>query len=117
MNEVGITQAIVEIWKLVDELNNYITTEQPWVLAKDEANKTRLATVLYCASEGLRVLTVLLSPVIPKATAKLWAALTSNSLGDLSEQNITEAGNWGTLGSAKVGELEVLFPRIENKDE
>ncbi|NBW73538.1 MAG: methionine--tRNA ligase [Microbacteriaceae bacterium] len=117
IHRTAISEAIVSIWTLVDELNNYITTEEPWVLAKDEANRARLATVLYCASEGLRALNVLLSPVMPKATAKLWAALTEGKLGELAEQNISEAGNWGQLVSARVGDLDVLFPRIESKDE
>jgi len=117
MEVVAIGDAIAEIWKLVDELNNYITVQAPWVLAKDEANRERLATVLYVACEGLRVLTVLLSPIIPKATAKLWAALTEGSLGELSDQDITSTGDWGQLGSVKVSELAVLFPRIESKDD
>ena len=117
MEVVAIGDAIAEIWKLVDELNNYITVQAPWVLAKDEANRERLETVLYVASEGLRVLTLLLSPIIPKATAKLWAALTEGSLGELADQDITAAGDWGQLGGVKVSELAVLFPRIESKDE
>lgn len=117
IEKVAISSAISEIWKLVDELNNYITTQEPWVLAKNEANRERLGTVLYVASEGLRVLTVLLSPVLTKATAKLWAALTEGALGELAEQDITEAGSWGQLGQVRVSELAVLFPRIESKDE
>ena len=116
MDEVAIGDAISAIWTLVDELNNYITVSEPWVLAKDEVNTERLKTVLYCASEGLRVLNVLLNPVIPQAAAKLWAALTEGKLGELAEQDISEAGNWGQLGSSRVSDLAVLFPRIESKD-
>ena len=117
IDRTAITEAIISVWTLVDELNNYITTEEPWVLAKDESNRDRLETVLYCAAEGLRALTVLLSPVMPKATAKLWAALTAGTLGDLAEQNISEAGSWGQLANPTVGDLDALFPRIESKDE
>ncbi len=117
IDRLAIADAIAAVWKLVDELNNYITVQEPWVLAKDEANRARLGTVLYCASEGLRVLSVLLSPVMPQATAKLWAALTEGKLGELAEQNIAEAGTWGQLGQVKVSELAVLFPRIESKDD
>jgi methionyl-tRNA synthetase len=117
IDRTAITEAIIGVWTLVDELNNYITTEEPWVLAKDESNRDRLETVLYCAAEGLRALTVLLSPVMPKATAKLWAALTAGTLGDLAEQNISEAGSWGQLANPTVGDLDALFPRIESKDE
>jgi methionyl-tRNA synthetase len=114
IDEVAIHDAINSVWTLVDELNGYITSQEPWALAKDEANKARLETVLYVCSEGLRVLSVLLAPVIPKATAKLWAALTEGKLGELADQPLSEAGNWGQLlPGITVSELEVLFPRIE----
>ena len=114
IDEVAINEAINSVWTLVDELNGYITSQEPWALAKDEANRARLETVLYVCSEGLRVLSVLLAPVIPKATAKLWAALTEGKLGDLADQPLSEAGNWGQLlPGITVSELEVLFPRIE----
>jgi methionyl-tRNA synthetase len=99
----------------VDELNNYITTQEPWVLAKDEATRERLGSVLFTAIEGLRVLTVLLAPIMPKACEKLWGAIAS-SLGELSSQSIPEAGNWGQLTpGTKISELEALFPRVEEK--
>jgi len=114
IDDVAIHDAINSVWTLVDELNGYITSQEPWALAKDEANKARLDTVLYVCSEGLRVLSVLLAPVIPKATAKLWAALTEGKLGELADQPLSEAGNWGQLlPGITVSELEVLFPRIE----
>jgi methionyl-tRNA synthetase len=114
MDEVAIHEAINSVWTLVDELNGYITSQEPWALAKDEVNKARLETVLYVCSEGLRVLSVLLAPVIPKATAKLWAALTEGKLGELADQPLSEAGAWGQLlPGITVSELEVLFPRIE----
>jgi len=116
IDEVAINEAITAVWTLVDELNSYITVQEPWVLAKDEANRDRLGTVLYVACEGLRVLSVLLSPITPKATAKLWAALTSGQLGDITEQRLQDAGQWGQLPEGtKVTELEVLFPRIETE--
>jgi len=114
IDEVAIHEAISSVWTLVDELNGYITSQEPWALAKDEANKARLETVLYVCSEGLRVLCVLLAPVIPKATGKLWAALTEGKLGELADQPLSDAGAWGQLlPGITVSELEVLFPRIE----
>ena len=116
MQAVAVNEAIASIWTLVDELNNYITVQEPWALAKDEANRDRLATVLFVACEGLRVLSVLLSPITPKATAKLWASLTEGKLGDLADQILQDAGDWGQLDKGiKVSELEVLFPRIETE--
>ena len=114
LDKVAIHEAIAKVWTLVDELNLYITEQQPWALAKDEANRERLATVLYTTLEGLRILAVLLSPVVPKATAKLWSAIGSE-LGELSNQRIQDP-SWGLLpAGTKLGELEVLFPRVEDQ--
>jgi len=113
MDRVMIHEAIQKTWTLVDELNNYITVQEPWVRAKDDANRERLGTVLYTAAEGLRVLTVLLAPVMPKATAKLWSAI-GESLGRLDDQTIGNAGKWGQLvPGSSVKELEALFPRLD----
>lgn len=114
IDELAIHDAIAAIWTLVDELNNYITVQEPWVLAKNDDTRDRLATVLYTASEGLRVLAVLLNPITPKACAKLWSALAGESLGPIDAQRIGKVADWGQLlpGSA-VAELEGLFPRIE----
>ncbi len=113
MDRVMIHEAIQKTWTLVDELNNYITVQEPWALAKDDANRERLATVLYTAAEGLRVLTVLLAPIMPKANGKLWNALCA-SLGRLEDQRIGNSGNWGQLiAGSQVQELEALFPRLD----
>ncbi len=120
IERLAIHEAIAAIWTIVDELNGYITEQEPWVLAKgaadDSAKAARLGTVLYTASEGLRALAVLMSPVIPKATTTLWDALgASAGLGALTAQPIRDAGRWGQLpvGSA-VSPLTGLFPRIED---
>jgi len=118
-----IDEAISSIWTIVDALNLYITENEPWVLAKrrpelvegDEAQRGRLGTVLYTAAEGLRALAVLLSPVTPIATEKLWVALgAADTLGRLEDQPIREAGRWGILpAGAVVNALAPLFPRVE----
>ncbi|WP_411700423.1 methionine--tRNA ligase [Conyzicola sp.] len=112
---LAIHDAIAAIWTIVDELNGYITIQEPWVLAKKDETRERLSTVLYTATEGLRSLAVLLSPVIPEATAKLWNALGAPAgLGDLTDQVIVDAGHWGQLpAGSRLGTLEPLFPRIE----
>ena len=118
IEKVAIQDAISSIWTLVDALNNYITVTEPWALAKDETKRERLSTVLYVCAEGLRVLSVLMNPITPKATAKLWSALTSGVLGNLDENTIESATIWGVLpAGTKIGELEPLFPRIETEAE
>lgn len=120
-----IDEAISSIWTIVDELNGYITDNEPWALAKrrpeldegDEAQRERLGTVLYTAAEGLRALAVLLSPVMPVATEKLWVALgAAESLGRLQDQPLREAGTWGVLRpGTSVNGLSPLFPRVEQE--
>jgi methionyl-tRNA synthetase len=115
IDRVAIHEAISEIWRLVDELNNYITKAEPWVLAKSPQDRERLATVLYTCAEGLRVLAVALSPVMPIATEKLWSALAAD-LGELRDQPLAAAGQWGQLKpGSKVSTLEALFPRVEEQ--
>ena len=71
--------------------------------------------MLYTAAEGLRALAVLLSPVVPAATERLWESLgAGQELGPLSAQPIRDAGRWGQLAAGTtVNGLEALFPRIE----
>jgi methionyl-tRNA synthetase len=115
IQKLAIHEAVAAIWTIVDELNGYITLQEPWVLAKKDETRERLGTVLYTAIDGLRALAVLLSPVIPEATAKLWGALGAHAgLGELTDQVIVDAGHWGQLPvGSRLGSLEALFPRIE----
>jgi methionyl-tRNA synthetase len=116
MDDVAIQDALIAIWELVDALNSYLTEQEPWILAKDEANRDRLGTILYTSLEGLRTLAVALTPFIPKATAKLWASI-GHELGDLESQPLLEAANWNQLvAGKKINELESLFPRVEQED-
>lgn len=101
---------------LVDELNSYLTEQQPWILAKEESNLSRVGTILYTALEGLRVLAVALAPFTPKASAKLWAAI-GTDLGELEDVQTLDCVSWGQLGpGTNIGELDSLFPRIEQEE-
>jgi methionyl-tRNA synthetase len=116
MERFMIHEAIAAVWTIVDELNGYLTEQEPWALAKNETKRERLEAVLYTAADGLRALAVLLSPVIPQASAKLWRALGMEpAVGSVESQSLVDAGTPGGLpGGTTVGELEPLFPRIEN---
>jgi len=109
VSRLAVHEALTRIWELVDELNGYITTQEPWALAKDPANADRLATVLNTAVRGIGTLAVLLSPVVPVASAKLWTALSGT--GSVADQPIRSAWEWS--GGPRVEPLEALFPRIE----
>lgn len=109
IDRLAIHEAIAAVWELVDELNGYITIQEPWGLAKDPANRERLETVLNTVVRGLGTLAVLLSPVVPTATAKLWTAI--GGTGVVTDQRIDRAWEW--TGGTHVAPLEALFPRIE----
>ena len=117
IDSFAIHDAIAAVWTIVDELNGYLTEQEPWKVAKDEAQVERLHTILYTAAEGLRALAVLLSPVIPQSTQKLWVALGAEpALGALLGQSIPNAAQWGQLpAGAQTQPLDALFPRIETE--
>ena len=106
----AINEALATIWELVDALNGYITDTEPWALAKDPAQRERLESVLATAVHGLGTLAVLLAPVLPKATARLWEAIGGS--GTVESQRIDRA--WEFDGGSRVTALQAsLFPRIE----
>ncbi len=113
IERLAIHEALASIWTLVDELNGYITIQEPWALAKNPANSERLDTVLFTVVRGLGTLAVLLSPFIPDAAAKLWSAIGGN--GAVADHNVRAAWEW--TGGPSVTALESsLFPRIEQVD-
>jgi methionyl-tRNA synthetase len=96
-------------------VNGYVTERQPWVVAKDPANRAELSEILYNTAESLRALAVLLHPVMPQVTEKLWRSLGADkSIGDINDQKISQVVNWGQLPAGSlVTKTEVLFPRLE----
>ena len=105
IDRAEITQALDRIWQRVRRLNRYVEESAPWKLAKDPEQADVLATTLRSLAEGLRVLTVLLTPYMPESTAKLLAAL-----GD--ERTDLEAAEFGEgPGGGAIGELPPLFPK------
>lgn len=106
------SRALESVWSLVSAVNKYIVENEPWQLGeqKDEASLARLATVLYTSAEALRIITALLHPVLPTATARIWAQL---GLGDIASCRLTDL-KWGQLKlGTKLGKIEPVFPRAE----
>ena len=109
IDEFQIHDAVAEAFSIVDRLNGYITETTPWVLAKDEAQRDRLAEVLATNIRGIGTAAVLLAPIMPESAQKLWQGIGGE--GDIADQRIQDASSW--VGSDRVGELPPLFPRIE----
>ena len=115
MERFRIDEAIAATWTIVDALNGYITDNEPWALAKDVSERSRLGTVLYTAAEGLRALAELLSPIMPQSTRTLWSALGADrTVGEIGAQPLRDAGRWGVLpAESAVTALAPLFPRVD----
>ncbi|SHH99458.1 methionine--tRNA ligase [Clostridium grantii] len=108
MDALKLPEALDEIWTLVRRSNKYIDETMPWILAKDEAKKERLGTVLYNLIESLRFVAVMVSSFLPDTSAKM------------SEQLKIELTSWdsvasfdGTKAGTKLGVGEPIFPRID----
>jgi methionyl-tRNA synthetase len=111
----GGINAIMDFCKRV---NGYVTEKEPWILAKDPANKALLEEVLYNTAESLRALAVLLNSVMPTTCEILWQSLGAQDvLGALSTQKISNVATWGQLPvGARVTKTPVLFPRLESAE-
>lgn len=115
MNAFHINEAIGEIFKLVRLCNKYIDLTAPWLLAKDEANKARLGTVLYNLAECLRIIGVALQPFLTRTSPKIFAQL------GITDEALMSFDSIHTFGLLPVGQKvikgEALFPRIDMKKE
>ena len=109
-DEMQFSQALTELWALISRTNKYIDETAPWVLAKDEANRARLAAVMYNLCEAIRIISILVSPFLPHTAPKIQAQLGAPAAVLSWEQ----AGEWGLLPAGfTVQKGEIIFPRID----
>jgi len=115
LDKLQFSTALSEIWKVISRTNKYIDETMPWVLAKDDNNKPRLACVMYNLAESLRITSIILQPFMPETPEKIW-----HQLG-LKDKNIVEwesTKSWGLYPvGVKVNKGDVIFPRIDIKKE
>ena len=114
MDKTQLQNALAEIFKVVSRANKYIDETAPWVLAKDEANKPRLAAVLYNLLEAIRITSALISPFMPTTMPEVWKQIGAAE-DDVTYEN---AGKFGVLpADVTVNKGAVLFPRIDTEKE
>ncbi len=108
MESYHIADAVDAIMNFAKRCNKYIDETTPWSLAKDEAQKERLGTVLYNLLEGIRFLAVLLSSFMPETSKAILSQINCNkdSYESLESFGALESGN-------KVGTATPLFARID----
>ena len=108
MDKLTIPQALVEIFAVIQRANKYIDETAPWALAKDEANKPRLESVLYHLCEALRVSGILLNAYLPSTAPKMM-----DQLGlDASALDLAKTV-YGAQETYTVHKGDALFPRID----
>lgn len=110
MDALQFSVALTDIWKLIGDCNKYIDANAPWVLAKDEANKERLGTVLYHLAECVRIAAVLIGPFMPNTPERIFAQL---GLTDAQLKTWDSLSFGGLTAGIKVSKGEALFPRID----
>ena len=114
MDKYAFQNGLGEIFKVLSRANKYIDETTPWVLAKDESNKPRLASVMYNLLETIRICASLLKPFIPDSADKILGQIGASA----EEQIWEEAGHFGVLpANVTVHKGEALFPRIDMEKE
>jgi len=110
MDNMQFSLALSEVWNHISACNRYIDLNMPWVLAKDEAKRERLGTVLYHLAESLRIVAVLLQPCLTRCPEKIFAQLGL----DINDATWQSAQQFGLLpAGVQVTAQPALFPRID----
>jgi methionyl-tRNA synthetase len=107
--ELDFSGALSEVWSWIGQLNQAIVLVEPWSLAKDGARKAELDGFLYRLLEAVRLVAVLSSPVMPRASARIFAML---GLGE--REPVSADLEWGRLEpGTPLGAIAQLFPRVD----
>lgn len=109
MDQYKVSDGIEAVMKLLRSSNKYIDETAPWVLAKDENKKDTLKTVLYNLLEAIRISAILLEPVMPSTSQKIYAGLRT-------EMTRFTQLSFGEHKAYLVGDCEVLFKRLDIKE-
>lgn len=110
IDKTQLNNALAEIFKVVSRANKYIDETTPWVLAKDDEKKPRLAGVLYNLLDTVRIVSTLLAPFMPETMPKVWEQIGAGK-DAVTYENAAKFGV--LLKNVTVKKGEVLFPRID----
>ena len=111
MDSYHIADAVAAVFDLFGRANKYIDETTPWTLAKDEANKERLGTVMYNLLEAIRWGTVMLLPLLPGTANEVLGMLNAQARGF---DTIGTADKFcGIVAGSEVADSKVLFARVD----
>jgi methionyl-tRNA synthetase len=106
-------RALESLWAMIARVDKFLSDVKPWDLAKSEEQRETLGAVLYRAAETIRWLAVLLYPVMPESSKKIFTQLGLTE--DLKKTDPTNL-KWGGLQPGRrIGEVAPVFPRIDKK--
>ncbi|MCR4614670.1 MAG: methionine--tRNA ligase [Clostridiales bacterium] len=110
MDNLQFSNSLTDIWSLISRTNKYIDETAPWALAKDEANRSRLAAVMYNLCESIRIISTLIEPFMPNSAKIIKAQL--GLPAELDKWDNTD--KWDVLPSGfSVHKGDIIFPRID----
>jgi methionyl-tRNA synthetase len=111
--DLRLTDAVAALSDFVGEMNRYLVEAAPWAIAKDAARRDELAATLYDSLEGLRLIAIFSSPVMPSAAGRLWEQLGIEE--PLAAQRVPAAAEWGLLApGTRIRRGDALFPRLDD---
>ena len=113
MDQFGFNQALEEIWKLIRRTNKYIDETGPWLLAREEARKPRLDTVMHNLAEAIRIISVLVSPFICHTSEEIRKQL---GVGD-EPIRWEDTLRFDLMDGKTVRRGEAIFPRLDIEKE
>ncbi len=110
IDKTQLNKALEEIFKVVSRANKYIDETTPWILAKDESNKPRLACVLYNLLDTIRIVSTLLSAFMPTTMPEIWA----QTGADDNAVKYDNSASFAVLPrNVTVHKGKIIFPRID----
>lgn len=115
MDNMQFSVALAEVWRLISRSNKYIDETQPWVLAKDEARKAELGSVMVHLAEVLRITSILLAPFLTQSPAKIFEQLGLDFAADGIWENL--AFGQFPAGIQVVKKGTPIFPRLDQEEE
>jgi len=115
MDQNEFHKGLISVWDFISILNKYIDTNVPWVVAKDKARESELATIIYNLLESLRVISGLIYPVMPQTSVKMQQLLGINPSDGREFKTIEEILPWyQSCSGTTLEKPPALFPRIES---
>jgi methionyl-tRNA synthetase len=113
MDRFALEEGAAAAFRIVDAANEYIAETEPWALARDEQNASRLSQVLFDVAEAVRIAAILLLPIIPKSAAEILRRVGETAPAD---RLTLDAAAWRHAGERTITKGDNLWPRVETTD-